>query len=35
MCLEHLSTLSLKENKPDSLQIAENLPKLTRHFFTL
>ena len=35
MCLEYLSTLSLKENKPDGLQIAENLPQLKRHFFAL
>ena len=27
MCLEHLSTLRLKENEPDGLQIAENPPQ--------
>ena len=36
MCLEHLYTLSLKENEPDGLQIiAENPPQLKRHFFAL
>ena len=27
MCLGHLSTLSLKENEPDGLQMAENHPQ--------
>ena len=35
MCLEHLSTLSLKENEPDGLQIAENPLQSKRHFFAL
>ena len=32
MFLEHLSTLTLKENEPDGLQIAENLLQMKRHF---
>ena len=34
-CLQHLPTLSLKENEPDGLQIEENLGKSKRHFFAL
>ena len=35
MCLQHLPTLSVKENEPDGLQIGENLDKSKRHFFVL
>ena len=35
MCLGHLSTLRLKEIEPDGLQIAENHPQSTHHFFAL
>ena len=35
MCLQHLSTFSLKRNEPDGLHIDENLAKSKRRFLAL